>query len=272
MVYKRTLARYSARPKKRARAIKKKFHARRTKTMRRRPLTRAVTTTRAKKWGTSTISNYFGLRTPTKMAMITYVKAGTVSPALDGAVYYTTGSNWTIRLNSVFDPNYGTIGWNTVGVGHSTLSAHYNHYMVKSCKLDIWIRQISGYSSTISKPDLMAILRVDDDAAWLTTTASWNKWALMHNCKTRCLQLSWDAKARCHFTLFWTNKHYLGRDNSRMWAAVGANPEEQQYAMLAFFTRTGDVLENCPSFQLSYRARYYTKYAELKDPSGAVMS
>lgn len=227
------------------------------------------TSRRGRTWGRSTVANMFGLRTPYKDAVCTYLSCRNVAVDMSMYPYYDPGTYNVFRLNSTYDPCIAITGANNVSArGHAVLAENYDYYNVRAARVDIWFRQIQGYTATTVFPDLICIARVDNDNSW-TNMTSYNveEWQAMPECKSCSLAFLPDINSRpAHIRLYWKAVKTFMPGVQNTWAATNANPVQTQSVMLAFFSRSRTYGHVYPYMQITTRIKYYTRFRQLKDP------
>lgn len=198
------------------------------------------------------------------------------NPALSGVSQL--GSNFVIRANSIYDPNYASTPFPAAPYNESTSNYHlysamYNSYCVLGSKVTMTVEQINGYAETTVCPPLVFGLKVDDDASITGSVGSsyWHQQAADPNVVCKELRFTPDSKAKCTLTRKFSCKKWFGEkyplSDPSLQTPVASNPIKPVYYVPFFDTldaNSGAPL-TYPSVVIKFVCKYYVVFTEPKD-------
>lgn len=177
-----------------------------------------------------------------------------------------------IRANSIYDPNYSSMGgsFNGCASAKNFWGNIYNHYTVLGSKITYTLTQIGINGSSSQNLQMAWGVKLDNDAQILNT----KNW----------MQLKQDPMVRCRFfapdqnggktqsiTMKFSTKKFFNTkeptSDSSLYAGFNGNPTEQAVFMpwVQVVNVDGTMPTTYPSFTLRWKIDYFVALHEPKD-------
>lgn len=187
---------------------------------------------------------------------------------------YNTSLWYTgIKVNSAYDPYYGTTGkYNSSAAGFPFWAQYYTKYKV--VKTDVYCTFVQQSCSTSDANEnirhLVGILRLDQDGVGPDDAKPW--WSYRADSRTRIkfIHCTPDGKGYCKMHLRYTPRMLgpsIGPAAASQWALTSSDPTDVCYAMFCLRSKDEGVNTQTPSnqFLVTLRCVMTVRFADRKD-------
>lgn len=181
------------------------------------------------------------------------------------------GTNCVMRMDSPYDPNYGSTGtFNLSSAGYKLYASLYNQYIVLGAKAVYTLRQTS---TTVNTPIRWGV-KLDEDALinGFITNGTWVGIASDPNTRSKNFQFKADGSAVSTVVIKYSPRRFHGINNPKdnkhsIGAAVGNNPTDTTFAVPWYQSINCSTALSATTYSLSIKLTQLVNFSDLKDIS-----